>query len=243
MTESLTRSNRTGGRSGAVASNGGPGRGLSGGARGPTGGGRPRTRCPPCGPRRSSAPGRDAGDRGDRGPRSRRASGGRRDGWPTLLRIRDRWSPAGRAGSRLADLDLGPECGHLRRRPRRVRRRGGRRGLAGRPAGPPGRHEHRPYDRMPDGPLHLPRGSPSPVLEPGWDAEERGLFGAPEITVVAWSIATSHATHPDSAAVSRPGRSRVTVGSDDQGRMRLDDSTRPCPSTAVRRSCACRPAT
>ncbi len=60
------------------------------------------------------------------------------------------------------------------------------------------------------------------VLErAGWDAEERGLFGAPEITVVVGS--ETHATIPTALQYLGLGRARVvTVDSDDQGAMRLD---------------------
>ena len=60
------------------------------------------------------------------------------------------------------------------------------------------------------------------VLErAGWDVEERGLFGAPEISVVIGSEA--HATIPTALQYLGMGRSRViTVESDEQGRMRLD---------------------
>jgi glutamate/tyrosine decarboxylase-like PLP-dependent enzyme len=60
------------------------------------------------------------------------------------------------------------------------------------------------------------------VLErAGWDAEERGLFGAPEISVVVGS--ETHATIPTALQYLGLGRSRViAVDSDDQGRMRLD---------------------
>ena len=62
----------------------------------------------------------------------------------------------------------------------------------------------------------------------GWDVEERGLFGAPEITVVVGSEA--HATIPTALQYLGLGRSRViTVGSDDQGRMRLDDLAAALP--------------
>jgi len=60
------------------------------------------------------------------------------------------------------------------------------------------------------------------VLEQaGWDVEERGLFGAPEIAVVVGSEA--HATIPTALQYLGMGRSRVIpVETDDQGRMRLD---------------------
>lgn len=60
------------------------------------------------------------------------------------------------------------------------------------------------------------------VLErAGWDVEERGLFGAPEITVVVGS--ETHATIPTALQYLGLGRSRViAVASDDQGRMQLD---------------------
>ena len=55
----------------------------------------------------------------------------------------------------------------------------------------------------------------------GWDVEEHGLFGAPEITVVVGSEA--HATIPTALQYLGLGRSRViAVDSDGQGRMRLD---------------------
>ncbi len=55
----------------------------------------------------------------------------------------------------------------------------------------------------------------------GWDVEERGLFGAPEITVVVGS--ETHATIPTALQYLGLGRSRViSVASDDQGRMQLD---------------------
>ena len=60
------------------------------------------------------------------------------------------------------------------------------------------------------------------VLElAGWDAEARGLFGAPEISVVVGS--ETHATIPTALQYLGLGRDRViAVDSDDQGRMRLD---------------------
>ena len=60
------------------------------------------------------------------------------------------------------------------------------------------------------------------VLErAGWDVEEHGLFGAPEIAVVLGSEA--HATVPTALQYLGLGRSRViTVDSDDQGRIGLD---------------------
>ena len=60
------------------------------------------------------------------------------------------------------------------------------------------------------------------VLEQaGWDVEERGLFGAPEVSVVIGSEA--HATIPTALQYLGMGRSRViSVESDAQGRMRLD---------------------
>jgi glutamate/tyrosine decarboxylase-like PLP-dependent enzyme len=60
------------------------------------------------------------------------------------------------------------------------------------------------------------------VLErAGWDVEERGLFGAPEIAVVVGSEV--HATVPTALQYLGMGRSRViAVDSDKQGRMRID---------------------
>ncbi|MGK2850400.1 MAG: pyridoxal phosphate-dependent decarboxylase family protein [Candidatus Limnocylindrales bacterium] len=55
----------------------------------------------------------------------------------------------------------------------------------------------------------------------GWDVEERGLFGAPEITVIVGS--ETHATIPTALQFLGLGRSRtVRAESDEQGRMRLD---------------------
>jgi glutamate/tyrosine decarboxylase-like PLP-dependent enzyme len=63
----------------------------------------------------------------------------------------------------------------------------------------------------------------------GWDAEERGLFGAPEITVVVGS--ETHATIPTALQYLGLGRSRVVkVDSDDQGAMRLDALAAALPS-------------
>jgi glutamate/tyrosine decarboxylase-like PLP-dependent enzyme len=63
----------------------------------------------------------------------------------------------------------------------------------------------------------------------GWDAEERGLFGAPEISVLIGSEA--HATVPTALQYLGLGRSRVTtVDSDGEGRMRLDALERALPA-------------
>ncbi len=63
----------------------------------------------------------------------------------------------------------------------------------------------------------------------GWDVEERGLFGAPEITVVVGS--ETHATIPTALQFLGLGRSRsVVVDSDDQGRLRLDQLEAALPS-------------
>ena len=68
------------------------------------------------------------------------------------------------------------------------------------------------------------------VLErAGWDVEDRGLFGAPEIAVVIGSEA--HATIPTALQYLGMGRSRViSVESDEQGRMRLDSLAEALPS-------------
>ncbi|MGD0123117.1 MAG: aminotransferase class V-fold PLP-dependent enzyme [Candidatus Limnocylindrales bacterium] len=67
------------------------------------------------------------------------------------------------------------------------------------------------------------------VLErSGWDVEERGLFGAPEIDVIVG--AEAHATIHTALQFLGLGRARViTVESDDQGRMRLDSLARNLP--------------
>ena len=55
----------------------------------------------------------------------------------------------------------------------------------------------------------------------GWDVEDRGLIGAPEITVIVGS--ETHATIPTALQFLGLGRTRaISVESDDQGRMRLD---------------------
>ena len=68
------------------------------------------------------------------------------------------------------------------------------------------------------------------VLErAGWDVEDRGLFGAPEIAVVIGSEA--HATIPTALQYLGMGRSRViSVESDEQGRMRLDSLAEALPA-------------
>ena len=68
------------------------------------------------------------------------------------------------------------------------------------------------------------------VLErAGWDVEDRGLFGAPEISVVIGSEA--HATIPTALQYLGMGRSRVvSVESDEQGRMRMDSLAEALPS-------------
>lgn len=60
------------------------------------------------------------------------------------------------------------------------------------------------------------------VLErAGWDVEARGLFGAPEVTVIVGS--ETHATIPTALQFLGLGRTRVvSVDSDEQGRMRVD---------------------
>ena len=68
------------------------------------------------------------------------------------------------------------------------------------------------------------------VLErAGWDVEDRGLFGAPEIAVVIGSEA--HATIPTALQYLGMGRTRViSVESDDQGRMRLESLAEALPA-------------
>jgi glutamate/tyrosine decarboxylase-like PLP-dependent enzyme len=62
----------------------------------------------------------------------------------------------------------------------------------------------------------------------GWDVEEQGLFGAPEIEVIVGSEA--HATIHTALQYLGLGRARVTtVESDEQGRIRLDDLERKLP--------------
>ena len=53
-------------------------------------------------------------------------------------------------------------------------------GWVARAARPPGGLRHRLRHRLPDGPLHLPRGRPARGLrDAGWDVEANGLQGAP----------------------------------------------------------------
>ena len=68
------------------------------------------------------------------------------------------------------------------------------------------------------------------VLErAGWDVEDRGLFGAPEIAVVIGSEA--HATIPTALQYLGMGRTRViSVESDDHGRMRLESLAEALPA-------------
>jgi glutamate/tyrosine decarboxylase-like PLP-dependent enzyme len=55
----------------------------------------------------------------------------------------------------------------------------------------------------------------------GWDVEERGLFGAPEIKVIAGEEV--HVSATKALSMLGLGRSRITkVPTDDQGRMRAD---------------------
>jgi len=59
------------------------------------------------------------------------------------------------------------------------------------------------------------------LADAGWDVEAKGLFGAPEITVVVG--AEAHPTLIKSLGLLGLGRKRVvTVPADDQGRMRAD---------------------
>ncbi len=68
------------------------------------------------------------------------------------------------------------------------------------------------------------------VLErAGWDVEDRGLFGAPEVSVVVGSEA--HATIPTALQYLGMGRTRViSVESDEQGRMRMDSLAAALPA-------------
>ncbi len=59
------------------------------------------------------------------------------------------------------------------------------------------------------------------LADAGWDVERRGLFGAPEVTVIVG--AEAHATLFKVLGLLGLGRERVvTVPADDQGRMRAD---------------------
>jgi glutamate/tyrosine decarboxylase-like PLP-dependent enzyme len=63
----------------------------------------------------------------------------------------------------------------------------------------------------------------------GWDVEERGLFGAPEIDVIVG--AEAHATIHMALQYLGLGRARViTVDADEQGRMRLEALAGALPS-------------
>ncbi len=59
------------------------------------------------------------------------------------------------------------------------------------------------------------------LADVGWDVEDRGLFGAPEVTVIIGEEA--HATVGAALQMLGLGRARVVrVAADDQGRMRAD---------------------
>ena len=65
----------------------------------------------------------------------------------------------------------------------------------------------------------------------GWNVEERGLFGAPPITVVASD--ESHATLFAALQMLGLGRSRVTrIATDDQGRMHADELVKTLASAS-----------
>lgn len=66
----------------------------------------------------------------------------------------------------------------------------------------------------------------------GWDVEARGLFGAPEVTVVAGGEV--HVSVLKALTLLGMGRERVVrVPVDGQGRMRLDELPEPGPMTIV----------
>ncbi len=66
----------------------------------------------------------------------------------------------------------------------------------------------------------------------GWNVEEDGLLGAPDIAVVVGS--ETHATVPTALQFLGLGRSRTTVvDSDDQGRLRLDRLEAALPAANV----------
>jgi glutamate/tyrosine decarboxylase-like PLP-dependent enzyme len=74
----------------------------------------------------------------------------------------------------------------------------------------------------------LAAGRHAVLQQAGWDVEERGLFGAPEIDVIVGSEA--HATVNTALQFLGLGRSRVvSVDSDEQGRIRLDALARNLP--------------
>ena len=67
----------------------------------------------------------------------------------------------------------------------------------------------------------LPAARHAVLARAGWDVEERGLFGAPEIAVVIGEEA--HATLLTSLQYPGLGRERLhRVPTDEQGRMRAD---------------------
>ena len=68
------------------------------------------------------------------------------------------------------------------------------------------------------------------LRQAGWDVEADGLIGAPPITVIVGS--ETHATIPTALQFLGLGRTRVvTVDSDGQGRMRLDELAVALPPT------------
>lgn len=72
----------------------------------------------------------------------------------------------------------------------------------------------------------------------GWDVEERGLFGAPEVDVVVGEEA--HATVPTALQYLGLGRGRVTaVATDEEGRLRTDALAAALPSLGERPLIVC----
>ena len=115
--------------------------------------------------RRAAARGADARAAGDRGAGRGRRSRARRGAERPLLRFRDRRRGAGVDRGRLADLDMGSERRPLRRRPGRLRRRGGRRRVADRAARAAAARVVRLRDRRADGDVHRARRGAPPCAE------------------------------------------------------------------------------
>ena len=174
--------------------------------------------------------------RGARGAGRGGVAGHDGDGWTALLRLRHRRHAPRHAGRERARHRVGSE----QRPPRRHAgdRRGGGRGAAMGARRARGSRVARPA-------VSARRSRTSPrsprrhavLAGAGWDVEARGLFGAPEMTVV---VGEAHVSLFKALAMLGLGRERVVVVPvDGQGRMRAS----ALPACRRAPSSACRPAT
>ena len=191
---------------------------------------------------------RPAGRPDRSGDRRRRARGGLRprpdrDAGRPVLRLRHRRHPSRRARRRLAGQRVGPEHRPARAHARPLGGRGAHRGVAARPARPPGGERGRLRHRRHDGQLHLPRRRPRRGAAPrtAGTSPRRGSSARP--AYASWSAPSG--TTPSTWRCATSGWAR---------RSRWPPTTRagsrPPPSpprsrraTGGRRSCASRPAT